>query len=1000
MSDDRTRTGFGFGRGADSTKTSTPKRVTVRLKSGKVFGPYQRSEVLSFIYARKLSGEESILLEDARDWIPITSDVEFFDAFQEVLFPNESIKNAKNKPNPEAGESKSFQQSKTRTELQIQDVPEKKTQSKTENIKYTNQQSAKIVDLGRGRAAPLPDNSTGLEPSLNQQNSDSMSAQKMEYIQAPKAALNQKTPKNKTLLLAVGMAVVGIFVVLNYGVSKGVKEIKSEAFGSFSAQSWYARPLAVAMDTLSLTVGALPSKLESSAQLSFPDGFNASVWIEDLKDLETQDPKLKLSTQWWLRWSWSAYWLGMTVWTFDKSMGEQLMDHATSIVENIEAQGLLKEPAESMFKGAREFRNLQWEDASKTFDLVSAQSHMAAWLSEESKWLAFWGNGGKGDMPKRAIPEYDSGPLETSSQVRSAFAERDNEKYVDWIEQLAAQDPISSTLWFTTAQVNWRFNKEGTQTANKLFTIGLGALSLQPQPTQLVYWTQFSEFLGFFGRQATTSKAQSNRDAIFNGNLERDAKALGKWWDLNQSEFDMNALAFEIYKRSEKGVVSHRDLATLYVLGYVIPGGAKYLAVAGNHFALEKNWGKASQIFKQISKIDRNAPEGWGGLVWVNASLFRFDDAFNALDELNKLSLVRPENLKYEGILYSLGREYQKANEFFDQYIRKAPNDPWAHYFQALNYVSQEMNVPCVASSNLALAHAQGELQQKAKLLLYRCRVLAKIQVKEAIGDLEKMAKDEPNNPAIASELIDAQLVTDLVTEAAQFTENSIRRFPRSYDLRIKRGDIYRKTGDFDRAVAFYQRAMKDRPESVEPMIKIAEVYESQGKILESAQSFEAASYKSPDWPEVFLMAARAYTKAKKFPDAARLFEREVDARPAHVAAFLEAAEFYLSNNDPHSVIRVFSKISVDYQETPRVRTRMAQAYLALRQMENAEEQAHRAIAVDPKIGEAHRVLGLVYDEQGQYEIAKKHLENYLMLIPGAVDADTIRNRISNPPYR
>lgn len=997
MSEDGTKTGFGFGLGPDGTRSTAEKKIRVRLKNGKVYGPYQRVEIVSFLRAKKLNGNEMILMDDGRDWMPITSDVEFFDILQEVLFGETKNKPSTTKISKEPGRASSGTRTEIKT-MEIKSVPEA-PKLKDESVRYTAGENPRVVDLGRGRLASPAD-----EPAVKKIPSSSPSLDSLEpfaSIAQPGTAAT-KGARQKTrpaVLLSAAVVVLGV-LIFGMGKKHSGGNAPSENFGAFTAQSLYARPLAIAADGFSPAIGALPTQLESSPELNFPEGFNATVWIEDLKALELADPKQRLSTRWWLRWSWDAYWLGLTVWAFDKNMGEALISHSLAIVNRVDGMGLLKEPAASMFKGAQEIRDLDWDAASKSFDLVSAQNQVAAWLNEESKWQAFWSNGAKGESPKRVVAEYESGPLETSSQVRSAFVDRDSARYLDWIEQLAAQDPISTTLWFTTAQVQWRINKEGTQAANKLFTIGLGSLSLQPQPMQLVYWTQFSQFLSLFGRQATTVKALNNRDAILKGNLERDPAALRKWWDLNQSEFDMERLAAEVFKRSEKGMVDNRDLATLFVLGYVIPGGAKYLGVAGNHFAMEKNWSKALQIYNQIVKIDKTAPEGWGGLAWVKASLYRFDEAFRAVDELVKIKTDRPENIKFEALISSLAHEYPQAAELFETYLRRAPNDPWAHYFNALNWLDQQQNVQCVASANLAFAHAEGELHQKAKLLLLKCRVLAKMQVKQALAELEKMVGDEPNNTAVAIEYINAHLATDLDSIAAQFADNAIRRFPRSYDLRMKRADIYKKDGDFDRAVAYYQRAMKDRPDSIEPMLRIGEIYDSQGKLMEAAQSFEAASVKDSQYPEVFLVAARAYVKVKKVSEAARLYEREIEARPAHVAAFLEAAEFYLTVNDPNSVERVFAKMSSEYQEHPRVRTRLAQAYLASKQLDKALEEAQRAIALDPKIGEAHRVAGMVYDEQGQYDIAKKHLENYLMLIPGAIDAEAIKARISHPPYQ
>jgi hypothetical protein len=68
------------------------RKIQVRMPSGKIYGPYQRAEILAFIQARKIAGEESILIEGTQDWKPITSDPEFFDALKDSIFGATKVK--------------------------------------------------------------------------------------------------------------------------------------------------------------------------------------------------------------------------------------------------------------------------------------------------------------------------------------------------------------------------------------------------------------------------------------------------------------------------------------------------------------------------------------------------------------------------------------------------------------------------------------------------------------------------------------------------------------------------------------------------------------------------------------------------------------------------------------------------------------------------------------------------------------------------------------------
>ncbi len=110
--------------------------------------------------------------------------------------------------------------------------------------------------------------------------------------------------------------------------------------------------------------------------------------------------------------------------------------------------------------------------------------------------------------------------------------------------------------------------------------------------------------------------------------------------------------------------------------------------------------------------------------------------------------------------------------------------------------------------------------------------------------------------------------------------------------------------------------------------------------------------------------------------------------------------EFLLEINRPSDVPKLFSRFKEQYQNDPRVLTRLAQAYLGMQDVDNARKSAELAKRIDPKIPESYRVLGRIYDQQGQYEVAREHFEQYLLLMPLAGDADAVRAKLNNPPYK
>jgi tetratricopeptide (TPR) repeat protein len=199
--------------------------------------------------------------------------------------------------------------------------------------------------------------------------------------------------------------------------------------------------------------------------------------------------------------------------------------------------------------------------------------------------------------------------------------------------------------------------------------------------------------------------------------------------------------------------------------------------------------------------------------------------------------------------------------------------------------------------------------------------------------------------------------------------------------------------------VAFYNSAKQDRPDSAEAFVKIGAIQMKMRQYKDAAQSFAAAGFLEPEYPEVWLFAARAAREARLSADASSYFFREVEARPSVVGTFLEAAEFFLEANAPQEVLKLFAKFTADFQDDPRVQTRLAQAHFALGELDQAKQAAGTALSADTKNPQAQRLMGLIYDKEAQYSLAKEHFEAYIQLLPQAEDVPGLRAKLSQPPY-
>lgn len=982
MSDDRTQHSTGGSSGnddpADKTRTSVQsKKVQVRMSSGKIYGPYGRDEIISFIHAKKLKGQEEILFDGETLWRPISSDVEFFDAFQDVLVGR----------SPRLDKIKTKIAAETKV-LRPEENPEAGGITRTQLVKELTKVLADPSPATPAAPAPTPHEArTALLPTASPELPP-------PQVPAPKSP-RKFSAKPLYFVMGLGILVAIFLLIPTPQKARDFSQLKDLKFQN---RLLYSKSLQFMVEGLTVKIPALPAKIEKSDELDLPQGFGANIWAQDVIALsKLNDASVRQRAAYWARWAWNLQWLGEVLRLFDPPLGEHVRGAGFEMFAELDRRKVLSASQREIFLAVPAIFEGKWAVAQNKLQGIQ-ESEMAQWLAELCSWMAFWERGGTGEVYRSPIGQYSSLNFDVPARIRRALVDRDPQ-ILQYVQTLAVEDPLDFSLWFNLSEYAWRLSKDNIQLANRFFIIGLPTVALVPASFQKIYWSQFKDFLLVFGRKSSSDRVAHNVELLQGPGLADASDQQKKFLDLGQEALNFEAIAQDIMDRAQRDDLTALDMASLRAMAFVAPAGAKLLVEAGHYLAFDRYYSKAKVLFELATRLDKNLASAWGGLMWTEAGLYRFDKAQTALERMGTIKTELSESTKYRGLLQSFGREFENAEQSFKEYARSSPADAWGHYFRALLQEKMDNSLECAKSANLARIHAQGLLKKRALLLLYRCKILARLEVRATLEDLKKLRVQEPSSIPLALELIEGLMNADAMPEAQQSAEDAVVKFPRSYELRLKMGQVHERRRNYDLAVGFYNDAKKDRPDSAEASILIARIMEREGKLTEAAQNLETAARVDPAYPEVYLLAARTYEKLGRFPEAARLYTQEIEERPAVLSSFIEAAEFMLKINAPQEVPKIFQKFNEDYQGDARVLTRLAQAYFAMKDIDNARQTAALAFKQNPLNSEANRILAFIYDGQGQYEMAKRHFESYLQSLPQASDADEIRAKISVPPY-
>jgi tetratricopeptide (TPR) repeat protein len=265
------------------------------------------------------------------------------------------------------------------------------------------------------------------------------------------------------------------------------------------------------------------------------------------------------------------------------------------------------------------------------------------------------------------------------------------------------------------------------------------------------------------------------------------------------------------------------------------------------------------------------------------------------------------------------------------------------------------------------------------------------------------------------------------IPQAVVYLEKAQRVNSAAYDNSYDLSFAYLETGRSAEARNLVQELIKAK-DTAELHNLLAQIEEKDQKFLEAAKEFETAAHMDPsesnlfDWGselllhrtldpavEVFQNAADRYPKSPRlaigfgmalysrgnYEDAVKALIRAADLNPADPRCYYFLSKAYDSSpGQAEDVIQRFRRFS---ELQPR--NAMAHYYYAMslwkgRRAQDASFDVHqiemllkRAIALDPKLAEAHLQLGNLYSDQNKYADAIPEYERAVELNANLADA-------------
>lgn len=279
-------------------------------------------------------------------------------------------------------------------------------------------------------------------------------------------------------------------------------------------------------------------------------------------------------------------------------------------------------------------------------------------------------------------------------------------------------------------------------------------------------------------------------------------------------------------------------------------------------------------------------------------------------------------------------------------------------------------------SAQLLLGQAEGHLQRGAAHLQRNEKEHAIRELKQAVGL-------DPRSAAahmLLGQAYLAQGAFEMIAEAKGELQQALDLDPTLVWARFYLAKIYLDLGRTDRAKEELERGLRDRPNVPHLLSLLGEVNRRLGSTEEALALNRRALEADPAMTPAHYHLALAYLDQKKPDDAARELEQALRAPYVIPEMYVALAGIYLDRGKPEAAAELSRKAIALDPSRPEGRLKLADAYRRQKAYDRALEELDRATPSGRRLlsspyfqqieAEVHFETGRVYQDQGKIDQA------------------------------
>lgn len=270
-------------------------------------------------------------------------------------------------------------------------------------------------------------------------------------------------------------------------------------------------------------------------------------------------------------------------------------------------------------------------------------------------------------------------------------------------------------------------------------------------------------------------------------------------------------------------------------------------------------------------------------------------------------------------------------------------------------------------------------------------------------GDIEHALKEfylayliRPTDLTYLEQLTNIYLQKGEAEKALYFAKKTVEINPSEPVYYNNFGAIFLKKGMTDRAIESFKKALELNPEGQVYLENLTKTCLSFGKYDELMECYKKLIERNPYVADYYNNIAVIYKRKQQYDDAIQFSQKAVELAPDNPIYTHNLAGEYVDvqNYDRAEVLlREFNRSYNDHGYI-NIHLLLADIHLKKLNWESAVNECRKAIKIEEKSIDAHRILGIAYYNMKQYELAKNALNKTLILAPGDKIAQELLEKI------